>query len=105
MKENFENFGYRVFIADHLDVAEELFKQIADRVDVLISDIVMPGESVEKFVGRARKKRPDLKILLTSGYSGEELSHEGDVHQRYPFIEKPVNSFSMLSKIRSLIDS
>src|SRR6185503_19129136 len=64
--------GYTVITADSGEAALEVLGR-GETIDLLISDVVMPGMDGPTMVEEARKDRPDLKILFMSGYAEEQL--------------------------------
>jgi two-component system cell cycle sensor histidine kinase/response regulator CckA len=79
--------GYRVITADNGEAAlEQLGK--GEHIDLLISDVVMPGMDGPTVVREARKSRPDLKILFMSGYAEEQLRNSIDI-ENVNFLPKP----------------
>ena len=60
----------------------------ASEIDLLISDVVMPGMDGPTMVREARKSRPDLKILFMSGYAEEQLRNSIDI-DNVSFLPKP----------------
>jgi two-component system cell cycle sensor histidine kinase/response regulator CckA len=79
--------GYHVITADNGEDALEVLAR-NEPVDLLISDVVMPGMDGPTMVGHARKTRPDLKILFMSGYAEEQLRNSLDV-DNVSFLPKP----------------
>jgi two-component system cell cycle sensor histidine kinase/response regulator CckA len=79
--------GYRVITADN---GEEALEQLAkgEHIDLLVSDVVMPGMDGPTVVQEARKSRPDLKILFMSGYAEEQLRNSIDI-ENVNFLPKP----------------
>ena len=79
--------GYRVITADN---GEEALEQLSkgEHIDLLISDVVMPGMDGPTVVREARKSRPDLKILFMSGYAEEQLRNSIDI-ENVNFLPKP----------------
>jgi two-component system cell cycle sensor histidine kinase/response regulator CckA len=64
--------GYQVITADNGEDALQILER-GEPIDLLISDVVMPGMDGPTMVAEARKERPDLKILFMSGYAEEQL--------------------------------
>jgi len=79
--------GYQVITADN---GEEALEQLAkvEHIDLLISDVVMPGMDGPTVVREARKSRPDIKILFMSGYAEEQLRNSIDI-ENVNFLPKP----------------
>jgi two-component system cell cycle sensor histidine kinase/response regulator CckA len=79
--------GYKVITADNGEEALEVLGR-GEEVDLLISDVVMPGMDGPTVVREARKSRPDLKILFMSGYAEEQLRKSIDI-ENVNFLPKP----------------
>ena len=79
--------GYKVITADNGEDALEILDS-GEQIDLLISDVVMPGMDGPTMVAEARKERPDLKILFMSGYAEEQLRNSINVGN-VAFLPKP----------------
>ena len=79
--------GYSVITADNGEAALEVIAR-GEEIDLLISDVVMPGMDGPTMVDEARKQRPDLKILFMSGYAEEQLRDSIGVDNAH-FLPKP----------------
>jgi two-component system cell cycle sensor histidine kinase/response regulator CckA len=79
--------GYTVICADNGEDALEVLDR-GEHIDLLISDVVMPGMDGPTMVREARKSRPDLKILFMSGYAEEQLRNSIDI-DHVNFLPKP----------------
>ncbi len=79
--------GYTVITADNGEEALEVLAR-GEAIDLLLSDVVMPGMDGPTVVREARKSRPDLKILFMSGYAEEQLRNSIDV-DNVNFLPKP----------------
>jgi two-component system cell cycle sensor histidine kinase/response regulator CckA len=79
--------GYTVITADNGEEALEILAR-GDPIDLLLSDVVMPGMDGPTMVEQARKERPDLKILFMSGYAEEQLRDSINIDRAH-FLPKP----------------
>jgi two-component system, cell cycle sensor histidine kinase and response regulator CckA len=79
--------GYQVITADNGEEALEVLAR-GEPIDLLISDVVMPGMDGPTMVREARKSRPELKILFMSGYAEEQLRKSIDI-ENVNFLPKP----------------
>ena len=79
--------GYKVLTADNGEEALEIINS-GEPIDLLISDVVMPGMDGPTVVREARKSRPELKILFMSGYAEEQLRKSIDI-ENVNFLPKP----------------
>jgi len=84
--------------------AIELYKANRDKIDMVILDMIMPGVGGGKAYDRMKKINPDIKVLLSSGYSingqAEEILERGCDG----FIQKPFNMRQFSQKIREILD-
>ena len=100
--ETLEGLGYQVTTAD---TAAAALKRLKGRkaFDLLFSDVVMPGgvNGVE-LAHAALKVRPGLKVLLTSGYVGDEAASWAN---EFPMIDKPYLGPALAAKIRAVLDA
>jgi PAS domain S-box-containing protein len=97
------DLGYTVHTAAGSLEALEILRDANHPVDLLLSDVMMPRMSGVELAGEARKLRPGLKILLTSGYSPESLLPQG-VCSGLPLIAKPYNQTTLAARLRALLD-
>jgi CheY-like chemotaxis protein len=103
--ENLADLGYHV-VAAH-DAAEALdFLRGPERIDIMFSDVVMPGGmNGVKLAAEASRIRPGLKILLTSGYTGQALTGENGVPARLPLLPKPYRREDLASHLRLVLSA
>ena len=100
--ETLEGLGYQVATAD---TAAAALKRLKGRkaFDLLFSDVVMPGGvNGVQLAHLALQQRPDLKILLTSGYVGDEAASWAN---EFPMIDKPYLGPALAAKIRAVLDA
>jgi len=79
--------GYKVIAADNGEEALEVISR-GEEIDLLLSDVVMPGMDGPTMVAEARKQRPELKVLFMSGYAEEQLRQSLGVDNAH-FLPKP----------------
>ena len=93
--------GYTVLVAPGGEAALELLR--ANEVDLLLTDVVMPGMSGPDLARIATSERPSIRVLFTSGYTNEpeELHAEPDA----AFIGKPFSPQSLVAKVREVLDA
>jgi PAS domain S-box-containing protein len=98
-----EGLGYRVREADNAHSALEILDSI-DRIDLLFTDIIMPGGlNGKELATKARSKRPDLKVLFTSGFPGTSTGpgtrfDEGDV-----LLSKPYRKHDLAKAVEEIL--
>ncbi len=97
--------GYKVLEAANGVEALKIWAQNGGRVDLLLTDLVMPeGISGRELADRLRALRPDLPVVLASGYSADILGHEFSLQPGQSFIQKPVSPTQLLETIRRCLD-
>jgi PAS domain S-box-containing protein len=75
------------------------------RIDLMLTDVVMPGINGRELSRRARELRPGLKVLFMSGYSPNAVVHQGRVARDVQLIQKPVSLQDLSARIRDMLDS
>ena len=93
--------GYKVVTADNGEDALEFLGR-GEPIELLISDVVMPGMDGPTVVREARKSRPDLKILFMSGYAEEQLRKSIDI-ENVNFLPKPFSVTELAAAARRAI--
>ena len=93
-----ERQGYTELDAAHGLDAVAAFERNADRVDLLLSDVVMPQLGGRPLVERLRRSKPELRALLMSGYSFEDVDET-------PLIQKPFDMTALVERVRAVLDS
>jgi two-component system cell cycle sensor histidine kinase/response regulator CckA len=93
--------GYKVITADNGEDALEVLRS-GESIDLLISDVVMPGMDGPTMVREARKTWPDLKILFMSGYAEEQLRKSIDI-ENVNFLPKPFSVTELAEAARRAV--
>jgi PAS domain S-box-containing protein len=103
-KEILEAKGYRVLAAS---AAVEAIGVCSgeEHIDLLITDVVMPGMDGTELSRCIADLRPGLKVLFMSGYTSDTVVHHGVAEDELNFIQKPFNSRALLQKIRDITGS
>jgi CheY-like chemotaxis protein len=96
--------GYTVITAAHGEEALRLAEAHAGGIDLLLTDVVMPGMGGGQLAEVIRERRPEIKILLVSGYSGEALNRHGGVTPGMNLLPKPFTVISLAVKVREVLD-
>ena len=103
VKQSLQSLGYRVLTAEDGVQALRLLEKEAD-IKLLFSDVVMPGGmNGYELAVRAGRSRPDLKVLLTSGYTGKIAVDEHLVQFRENLLSKPYDLSTLAQKVRDLL--
>jgi len=95
--------GYQVKTARSGTEALKILEQ-NEPIDLLFTDIVMPGQlNGKQLAERAMKSRPDLKVLYTSGYSADEITHDGQLDSGVALLPKPYRRTDLAHKLRETL--
>jgi PAS domain S-box-containing protein len=95
-----ERFGYRVVLAEHGEQAVDLFRRDPFAYDAILLDLTMPLMNGEEVLPLLREIRPDIKVIVCSGYTEvEAMQRFSDLEA---FIQKPYSSVHLAEKIRSV---
>jgi PAS domain S-box-containing protein len=95
-----EQNGYRVLAAREGKEAEELSRKHEGEMDLLITDLVLPGPCGREVAEALRKQRPGMRVLYISGYA--EAESAGPIEARY-FCRKPFSDVTLEKKVRELL--
>lgn len=100
-----EAAGYRVLAANTPVEAVRLSAEHPGTIDLLLTDVVMPGMSGQDLARRLAAKRPDLAILFMSGYTADRIVPQEDQEDRILLLEKPFSARSLAEMVREAIGS
>ena len=102
-QEALAGLGYTVFTASNGVEALRLLEKGETRIDLLITDLVMPGMNGADLARAARKRVPELRIIFTSGYSESYAKLNGFTLENADFIQKPYSITQLSAKIRQAL--
>ena len=95
--------GYTFIMADTPGDAMQICHQPEIEIDVLLTDVVMPGMSGKDLWERFRLVRPNTKVIYMSGYTAEVISRQGVLDSGVHFIQKPFSSADLGKKLQSVM--
>ena len=96
--------GYTVIEASNGETALTMIENDGSVIDAIVTDVVMPNLNGRELVRRATKIRPNLPMLLMSGYVGENVEALGSIlGPRVAFIQKPFSPDALLEKLRDVL--
>jgi PAS domain S-box-containing protein len=95
---------YRVIPANNAQAALHVLVEDSKRVDLLLTDVVMPGLNGRELGRRAQALRPGLRVLYMTGYSRNAVVHQGRLDEGVDLIQKPVSQVQLATRLRQLLD-
>ena len=99
------NLGYRVLTATLPDEAIRLAENHSGAIDLLVTDVVMPGMNGRDLSKRLTTLIPNLKCLFMSGYTANVIAHQGVLDEGVHFIQKPFSMKELATKVRETLDN
>ncbi len=99
-----EKQGYRVIAAQHGRDAMEIASREEGRIDLVLTDVVMPGMNGRGLVERLTGIRPRIKSLYMSGYTDDDIIRRGFIEPSKSFLQKPFTSDNLLQTVRKVLD-
>ena len=91
--------GYAVQVAANPKEAIALFEGSAERTDLLLTDVIMPGMSGRDLARALLERQPDLRVLYVSGYAGEAVTRVGGLDPGQRFLQKPFSEADLLRQV------
>lgn len=101
-----QRLGYRVFVAESGRQAIEQWPTIRDRVNLLLTDMIMPeGQTGLELTRRLLPDRPNLRVIIMSGYSLELTQQTSLGQNRFRFLQKPFDPAGLSVAVRRCLDA
>ena len=95
-----EDLGYRVLAAESADRCLELAAGHEGAIDLLLTDVIMPGRNGRELYDLLKGIRPGLKVLFMSGYSGDVIGRQGILDEGVHFLQKPFTNAALSQQVR-----
>jgi CheY-like chemotaxis protein len=99
-----ERLGYKVLQARNGAEAIALAQGYGDRIDLLLTDVVMPGMNGAELARQLVLHHPERKVLFTSGYTDDAIVRHGILKEGVSFIGKPYTPSALAKKVRGVLD-
>jgi two-component system cell cycle sensor histidine kinase/response regulator CckA len=96
--------GYTVLEAPNARAALEVLAEFSDRIELLLTDVVMPGLSGPALADRLATLRPDTRVLFMSGYTDDAIVRHGILEPGLNFLQKPFTPDILAQKVRQVLD-
>jgi two-component system, cell cycle sensor histidine kinase and response regulator CckA len=98
-----KRLGYSVLQAANAEEALELVRGYTERIDLLMTDVVMPGMNGRELARRLTAIHPETRVLFASGYTENVIVHHGVVDRKLNFIGKPYSLQSLAVKVKEVL--
>ena len=96
--------GYRLITASSGEEALALLPTLTVTMDLILTDVIMPGMTGREMVERLQRQYPDCHALFISGYPEEAISHQGVLDPGVSYLPKPFTAATLASKVREVLD-
>ena len=99
------NLNYHVIAVSNAQTALTIVLQAEKRIDLLLTDIVMPGINGRELARRAQEIRPAMPVLYMTGYSRNAVVHHGRLDEGVELLQKPVSQAELAAGVRKMLDN
>jgi len=100
-----EGSGYRVIPAASGEEALVIARQSGERLDMVVTDVVMPGLTGREVVDELRRSLPDIPALFVSGYTQDAIAQRGVLDSGVEFLPKPFTPSTLVARVRAMLDT
>ena len=97
--------GYHILEAGNAAQALGLSASYAGKIDLLVTDVIMPGLNGRQLADRLVEDRPGLKVLYTSGYTADVIALQGSLEPGMEYLPKPFGAAQLSAKVREVLGS
>jgi CheY-like chemotaxis protein len=99
-----EGAGYTVLVADGGAKALQIAEEYAGAIQLIVTDVIMPGLSGRQAAEKIKAARSEVEILFISGYTSEAIEKHGVLAPGAKFLSKPFTTEDLLRKIRDVLE-
>jgi PAS domain S-box-containing protein len=97
--------GYKVLTASYGEAALRIASLPDQRIDLVVTDVVMPGMNGREFVDALHDRSPGIPVLYMSGYTNDDILRRGLMDSTVAFLQKPFTAKSLARLVRSVLDA
>ncbi len=99
-----QTYGYKVLAAGAGKEALRLVEKRSGGIDLLVTDVVMPGMGGPELADILRPRFPQMKVLFSSGYTDDAVVRHGLLQEKVAFLQKPYTPVALVKKVRQVLD-
>jgi CheY-like chemotaxis protein len=99
-----ERRGYRVLCAADGEAALAISRAFPGRIDLLVTDVVMPGMHGRELAEQLEQLRPGLRVLFVSGYNDDAVLQQGISLDERTFLQKPFTSLELVKRVSVMLE-
>ena len=97
--------GYRLLVGVDGQDALRLAAEHAGPIDIVVTDVVMPGLSGRELADTLQQRYPGIRVLYVSGYTDDAIVRAGVMHDQIAFLSKPYDHVALARKVREVLDA
>lgn len=98
------NKGYKVLEADSAETALDVIAQQGDQIQIIITDVIMPGMTGPDMVVKILETYPDIKVIFISGYAEDAFVNSYGSEREFNFLPKPFTLKQLASKVKEVLE-
>ena len=99
-----QTHGYKVLVASDGNEAIRQAEQHGGQIDLLFTDVVMPGMGGRELANILMTRYAHMKVLFSSGYTNDAVVRHGLSQDDVSFLQKPYDPFALVAKVRQVLD-
>ncbi len=96
--------GYRVLEAADAEAGLAALAALEGRLDMIVSDVLLPGMNGPEMVHQMLEQDPTLKVLFVSGFTDDSFGEPGSGRPTHPFLSKPYTPLALATRVREALD-
>lgn len=96
--------GYNVLEADCGEAALSIVEEKGDTIDMIVTDVVMPGMSGPDMIKQVSEQYPDLKVIFISGYGEDAFIETFGMERKFNFLSKPYTLKQLATKVKEVLE-
>lgn len=105
ISDTLQPLGYTTLEASSAAEAVQLSEAFPDKIDMILSDVIMPGMNGPQLVEVIKQQRPDIRIILMSGFTDNAIAHHQIAEKNYTLLNKPILPIALAGRIRKIFDT